>query len=357
MTSLPPRVHQRLQDVAHVVSAYDICLRLEKSLQLAANKGDDVGNNLIFIRILGYLIHYAPTDQGLKTVVEEISSCIDDSALLLFGKMYYDHYIRAFRANKGRIPTPLNYASRPSFDTITDMINNTWVDAPQSHSDAKKNVGLALIRDGYCCVVTGRFDERSVLEIQELKERVISDSSLRTEVTECAHIFAESTNADIGPNTAKRNYAATMWALMHRFGYDELPDDLNGAKVHRLENVMTLVPGFHMYFDQLLVWFVATNEKNKYKLEATEAFLLRGYPEYVTFTTPDQARLPVPSPTYLAIHAACAKVAHLSGAAKCIDKFYRDMDDSKTLDTDGASAAMLEHAIFELQACGYETTV
>lgn len=95
MTSLPPKVAQSLQDVAHVLNAYDTCLRLEECLQLAAEKDDDVANNLIFIRILGYLIHYAPTARGLKTVVEEISSCADDSALLVVGKMYYDHYIRA----------------------------------------------------------------------------------------------------------------------------------------------------------------------------------------------------------------------------------------------------------------------
>ena len=41
----------------------------------------------------GYLIHYVPTDQGLKKVVEEISSCADDddnsAAHLDVGKMYY----------------------------------------------------------------------------------------------------------------------------------------------------------------------------------------------------------------------------------------------------------------------------
>jgi len=98
------------------------------------------------------------------------------------------------------------------------------------------------------------------------------------------------------------------------------------------------------------------HEENKYKLEAAEALILRGYPEYVTFTTPDPVKLPVPSPTYLAIHAACAKVAHLSGAARCIDKFYQDMEDGTTLDPNGASAEMLEHAIFELEASGYQTT-
>jgi len=59
-------------------------------------------------------------------------------------------------------------------------------------------------------------------------------------------------------------------------------------------------------------------------------------------------RPPIPSPTYLAIHAACAKVAHLSGAAECINKFYRDMEDGMILDPNEASAEMLECAIFEL---------
>ena len=49
-----------------------------------------------------------------------------------------------------------------------------------------------------------------------------------------------------------------MWAVMSRFGHEELPAELNGSKVHRLENVMTLVHGFHADFDQLMVWFVAT---------------------------------------------------------------------------------------------------
>ena len=49
-----------------------------------------------------------------------------------------------------------------------------------------------------------------------------------------------------------------MWAVMSRFGHEELPAELNGSKVHRLENVMTLVHGFRADFDDLMVWFVAT---------------------------------------------------------------------------------------------------
>jgi len=95
MTSLPLRVPKRLRDIPDVVGVYNICLRLEKSLQLAVDKGDDVGWKQIYIRILGYLIHYVPTEQGLKHIVKEISSCADDSALLDVGRVYYDDYIRA----------------------------------------------------------------------------------------------------------------------------------------------------------------------------------------------------------------------------------------------------------------------
>ena len=45
---------------------------------------------------------------------------------------------------------------------------------------------------------------------------------------------------------------------MKCFGYEALPEELNGAKVHRLENVMTLAPELHTQFDQLEIWFVAT---------------------------------------------------------------------------------------------------
>jgi hypothetical protein len=49
-----------------------------------------------------------------------------------------------------------------------------------------------------------------------------------------------------------------MWSVMKCFGYDSLPEELNSPNVHRLENVMTLVPGLRVEFDRLGLWFVAT---------------------------------------------------------------------------------------------------
>lgn len=66
--------------------------------------------------------------------------------------------------------------------------------------------------------------------------------------------------------------------------------------------------------------------ENQYKLEAAEPYRLRQYPEYVAFTTPDQGQYPVPDPNHLRIHAACSKIAHLSGVVDAIDDFKCDMD-------------------------------
>ncbi len=97
MTSLPSEVHRRLQHLAPVVSAYNKCLRVEEDLQSITDTRRNIKKDLVYIRIVGYLIHLVPGDQGLKTVVYEISSCDGESALLAVGQMYYDHYIRACR--------------------------------------------------------------------------------------------------------------------------------------------------------------------------------------------------------------------------------------------------------------------
>ena len=49
-----------------------------------------------------------------------------------------------------------------------------------------------------------------------------------------------------------------MWAIMKQFGYNTLPEELNGCKVHRLENVMTMGAHFRNLFDELRFWLSAT---------------------------------------------------------------------------------------------------
>jgi len=101
MTSLPSLVPVAHQNSIRVHHAYNECLGLEKTLQERVEKGEDVENDLVHIRILGYLVHFAPGTRGLETVVQEINSCDGDhSALISVGQMYYDHLLRACKCTK-----------------------------------------------------------------------------------------------------------------------------------------------------------------------------------------------------------------------------------------------------------------
>ena len=84
---------------------------------------------------------------------------------------------------------------------------------------------------------------------------------------------------------------------------------------------------------------------NHYRPAATTPFLIRGIPAQVQFTTPDPNDYPLPDPRYLALHAACARVAHLSGAAEYIEMISRDLEDVKVLANNGGSGDLLYHAL------------
>jgi hypothetical protein len=43
-------------------------------------------------------------------------------------------------------------------------------------------------------------------------------------------------------------------------------------------------------------------------------------PDQVEFSSMSPGNLPLPKPEYLRLHALCAKVAHLSGAAEVVDR-------------------------------------
>ena len=55
----------------------------------------------------------------------------------------------------------------------------------------------------------------------------------------------------------QHNYAANAWTIMMRMGVLG-HDELNGKKIHRLENVMTMHSELHSIFDDLGLWLEAT---------------------------------------------------------------------------------------------------
>jgi hypothetical protein len=82
---------------------------------------------------------------------------------------------------------------------------------------------------------------------------------------------------------------------------------------------------------------------NRYRVKTSEEYF--HVPEEVIFTSSDPTTLPVSSSELLALHAACAKVAHFSGAREQIDELDRELDDLHVLAFDGSSSSALTHAL------------
>jgi hypothetical protein len=55
----------------------------------------------------------------------------------------------------------------------------------------------ALVRDGFRCVVSGKYDANSVRDNKELELELEHKPGRAVSATECAHILPESTNANI----------------------------------------------------------------------------------------------------------------------------------------------------------------
>ncbi|EPQ61265.1 hypothetical protein GLOTRDRAFT_14416, partial [Gloeophyllum trabeum ATCC 11539] len=209
----------------------------------------------------------------------------------------------------------------------------------------------ALIRDGYRCPVTGAYDTVA----PDMLGNKFANSGAWLIDTECAHIAPEpiyfNVNIDGSDQASnKRDYPALVLTALPRFGYDV--DKLSDPKAHSLYNVMTLQHDVHNGFEGLQLWFKETDTANCYSVKVAKPGFGHGTRERVMFSTPDPERLPLPSPQLMVLHATCAKVANLSGAAECLDKLDRDLQTMSTLADDGGSAEVLHHAIASLAASG-----
>lgn len=72
---------------------------------------------------------------------------------------------------------------------------------------------------------------------------------------------------------------------------------------------------------------------------------LRGVPRRVTFISKFPDQLALPNSRYLVLHAICARILHLSGAAELIEDSIRDEEELQTLSSDGNSADLLTFAL------------
>ncbi|KAI0334048.1 hypothetical protein GY45DRAFT_1295942 [Cubamyces sp. BRFM 1775] len=333
-----------------------VVLPAEEAASHNAGKHQDAQTQLIQVRVVGYLLLYCPSPCARQTLEAEVASCGTQpdthAAVFELGAKYIKHLIVIFRKSRGRTSTPESSLPSPSSlgrlvqDHLSDMQRRDR--APRDHSSAK---AFALIRDNYRCIVTGRMD--SVSSMAELTELAPGETF---GYTICCHIFPDSLGDVVagatGPNL--EHEPATVRDILTSFGYQVVCEELGlgstNANLHRLENVMTLDIVLRNELDRLNMWFEAIDgqQKNTYKIvlagRAERLASANLVPEQVTFTS-HYPELSLPSPKYLRIHAACFRIAHLSGAAEHLDHIFREMEELKVLALDGTFADVLAYAL------------
>ncbi|KAH9031324.1 hypothetical protein EDB85DRAFT_2089767 [Lactarius pseudohatsudake] len=357
MSQLPDNLPDHLDDskkIEAIRKAYSTLLKIQEGISAS-----DIGTTkasresreqkLMHVRILGYLIREGPSLTASEFVAKEVNKVPegDEDEVDKAGERYFHHYLRIFKKSRGRTPaSPLSACE--AFETRKAMIMEMLRQADKPPEDQKEAKRQALVRDNLQCIVSGEYDSRLVKQNDDLRAAAYSFSPPRASKTQCAHIIPSSTNKNILDSKDEHEHAASFWAILGCFGYKDLPDKLTGKKIYSLDNVMTLELNMRDSFDQLDMWFEAVKgSPNTYTMKATDTVFLakcKAADCKITLTSADP-RLPLPNPDYLEIHAACCRVAHLSGAGEYMDKVLEDLEDSRVLSQDGSSARILSFVL------------
>ncbi|KZT08938.1 uncharacterized protein LAESUDRAFT_647665 [Laetiporus sulphureus 93-53] len=314
----------------HIVSIYTVFFEVQDELarKVTAELPTSDRTSLELVRLFGHLLAEAPTCTAQYNLAREILSAPSKPGKLKIGAqvlaavgdkhykvfsyvsvrnlqltsvgLFFPPHNYAVRRNRGPTPNPSNHSSRPSYDRkkeeILPLLNPNKLD----HRGAKT---AALLRDDDRCIVTRKFDSTIFEQSSDEFQAKLLAAKQPLCITECCHIFPESTNCDIDDKSTVE-YAADVWTIIERFGYPELRAELEGEEIHSLKNIDTR----HR-----------TNNPNM-------VFIGYGFPREVQFKTIDE-RFDLPDSRLLKLHATCCKVAWMSGAAGYMNELDRKRDD------------------------------
>ncbi|KAA1472197.1 hypothetical protein DENSPDRAFT_778029 [Dentipellis sp. KUC8613] len=310
-----------------------MCCRAEKRLCALGAESSNYcfHRRLIHVRILGHLLVYGPSSASVAHVASSIVSLREpedreSQKLVVLGEFYDNHFLRAFRqfTCKCRTPAHSEHLSRPSFNMTKKEIEECLIETPSNHEAAKR---LTLARDGCRCMLTGKMHSahrETVYSVQHPGEFVPHT------ITECAHIFSVSTNTNLNDSekVMSRDYTANFWSIIKSFGYVSIQPKLEGSDMHSLQNLLTLAIDVHRAFNGLKLWLEPiSGAPNRYRIlsryDPREIDIVNPVVHFTSHTDPP---LPLPDPDYLHIHAACCKIALMSGASGLYDQLEQDME-------------------------------
>ncbi|KAH6892767.1 hypothetical protein BKA70DRAFT_1536422 [Coprinopsis sp. MPI-PUGE-AT-0042] len=311
--------------------AYDTCLTLEANA---------VGVlDLIYARTLGYLLLYVPLDTGRTQFAREILECQANSPMLyLLAQNYHRHLLQAFcqsGSERSATSSPSNDSSGQSDD---DSVTLQIVQAAKH---------AALRRDGLRCLLTGCHDCDYIGHCLENGLPIPEGPAFPTEATYIIPPYLnEIPQLDGGSKAA---WSTAVWSQLKHFGVER--DELDGDKIHRLGNIITLSVDLHEFFKRRSLWFDLDPHYGDDRHFVVHAYLAAVLsPNWsrrlaLTNANPNTDN-ELPNARFLNAHGAVCRIAHMSGAADFMkrhdgnDSIYDSGTPVKA--TDGSTAEWLD---------------
>ncbi|KAH9919726.1 uncharacterized protein B0H18DRAFT_626457 [Fomitopsis serialis] len=168
-----------------------------------------------------------------------------------------------------------------------------------------------------------------------------------------AHIISQPLSENITGNIpavrAKFKWARIAGAIIERLGNFSCRDFLGDNVLNRPLTVFTAATAPHVKYGKLDLWLTAVEDgegeviPDTYEVQYRWGEQLRlAIGVKISFRTAiiDNTPIPPPHPCLIALHATCARIAHMSGAAEHLHECFRE--------TDNISAMTEPTAVYEL---------
>lgn len=315
-TPLPEKpLRQWAPDIS---AAYLLCCREEAAAAQRGSRPDAV-----LIRILGYLLRFCPP-LGLASLAMEINSSTGNhERLVSLGQYWKDAFLGVWKRNHST-PAPASHPTRGSVTITADAVSQLLTAGPIDYTQSKR---LALTRHANCCAFSGMYDLKA-------PEWDAAKHPRRAQLELCQvwpQALVRFEDRDTVEHDDKLAWNGTCLAVLSRFMGDNAADDVlhhfNGDNVHDLRNVFIATKELHGLFDGMYICLEARAEANMYMLKQVVGGTLdhQLIDKILDMNSP-YPNIPAVSPEFLALHRACAIVAHLSGAGELLEKEERDRE-------------------------------
>ncbi|TFK45592.1 hypothetical protein OE88DRAFT_1115211 [Heliocybe sulcata] len=265
------------------------------------------------------MLDYAAYDEGRRYVASVLHSVPRDEATVVrVAQAWVDNMFLPMMV-LCRPRTPAAFSHAPLYDDASSQVETA------DRTEQNKLREQVIIREGRLCAICKAHD----MLYSDYPDTVLA--STEPALLDVVHIMPLSFNTT---STAFKDSALTLDMLRHWTGLGTEQLNTSRNAIFMTLSYQSLLGRFKAYFDGSPF----PEEPNKYVVRSTDNARLPGVPGSSTVCTFESCgNIQVPSPEYLAIHAAFAKVLHACGAAQQVDKVFNDMEENQVLSSDGGS--------------------